>query len=232
MTKLKDNYFEIKRAGINSTFQDNGRTNLNHIGIPISGVMDKRNFILANALLKNETNTPVIEFAYQGPLLEFNGDKIYFVITGDVKFEIIKKNKEKIIGSPYNVYAIEDKDQIDIQSTNKSVYGYLSISENIVLNEIWDSFSTNTKAKIGSNNGEKLSDNQKISKSRDGFIIVEDTVVNNLEFKWWIRAFGDSVEVISPASLRKEFKTTAKSEWWNCCDGPIYWKNFSTKWWF
>lgn len=55
-----------------------------------------------------------------------------------------------------------------------------------------------------------LSDNQKISKSRDGFIIVEDTVVNNLEFKWWIRAFGDSVEVISPASLRKEFKTTAK----------------------
>ena len=55
-----------------------------------------------------------------------------------------------------------------------------------------------------------LSDNQKISTTRDGFIIVEDTVVNNLEFKWWIRAFGDSVEVISPASLRKEFKITAK----------------------
>ena len=32
MTKLKDNYFEIKRAGINTTFQDNGRKNLNHIG--------------------------------------------------------------------------------------------------------------------------------------------------------------------------------------------------------
>ena len=114
MTKLKDNYFEIKRAGINTTFQDNGRKNLNHIGIPISGAMDKRNFMLANALLKNEFNTPVIEFAYQGPLLEFNGDRIYFVSTGDVKFEIIKNNNEKIIGSPYNVYAIEDKDQIDI----------------------------------------------------------------------------------------------------------------------
>ena len=94
MTKLKDNYFEIKRAGINTTFQDNGRKNLNHIGIPISGAMDKRNFMLANALLKNEINTPVIEFAYQGPLLEFNGDRIYFVITGNVKFEIIKNNKE------------------------------------------------------------------------------------------------------------------------------------------
>ena len=133
MTNLKDNYFEIKRAGINTTFQDNGRKNLNHIGIPISGAMDKRNFMLANALLKNEINTPVIEFAYQGPLLEFNGDRIYFVITGNVKFEIIKNNTEKIAGLPYNVYVIENKDQIDIQSTNKSVYGYLSISESIIL---------------------------------------------------------------------------------------------------
>ena len=72
---------------------------------------------------------------------------MYFVITGDVKFEIIKNNKEKIAGLPYNVYVIENKDQIDIQSTNKSVYGYLSISENIVLDEIWDSVSINTKAK-------------------------------------------------------------------------------------
>ena len=163
MTKLKDNYFKIIRAGINTTFQDLGRKNLNHIGIPIGGVMDKRNFILANALLKKEINSPVIEFAYQGPFLEFNGNKIYLVITGDVQFHIIKKNNKKIVGQPYNVYLIENKDQIDIQSTNKSVYGYISISENFILNKIWSSVSTNTKAKIGSNNGEKLSDNQKIS---------------------------------------------------------------------
>ncbi len=163
MTKLKYNYFKIKRAGINTTFQDNGRINLNHIGIPIGGAMDKRNFILANALLKKEIHSPVIEFAYQGPLLEFNGSKIYLVITGDVQFQIIKKNEEKIIGKTYNVYLIENKDQIDIQSTNKSVYGYLSISENFIIDKIWNSFSTNTKAKIGSNNGEKLSDNQIIN---------------------------------------------------------------------
>ena len=49
MTKRQENYFKIIRAGINTTFQDIGRKNLNHIGIPIGGVMDKRNFILANA---------------------------------------------------------------------------------------------------------------------------------------------------------------------------------------
>ena len=163
MTKSKVNFFEVERAGINTTFQDNGRKNLNHIGIPISGAMDRRNYLLANALLKKNLNSPTIEFAYQGPLLKYNGEKIYTVITGDVQFQIIKSNNQKIDGEPYKVFLIENKDQIDIQSTNKSVYGYMSINEKFILDEIWGSVSINTKAKIGSNNGEKLSNNQKIN---------------------------------------------------------------------
>ena len=38
--------------------------------------MDKRNYILSNELTGNNCNSPVIEFAYQGPLLKFYGDKI------------------------------------------------------------------------------------------------------------------------------------------------------------
>ena len=163
MTKLKNNFFEIIRAGINTTFQDNGRKNLNHIGIPISGAMDKRNYLLSNALLKKDLNSPVIEFAYQGPLLKYNGKKIFIVITGDVTFHIIKNNNEIINGETYKVFLIENNDQINIQSTNKSVYGYLSISENFILESNWGSISTNTKAKIGGNDGKKISNNQKIN---------------------------------------------------------------------
>ncbi len=162
-TKLKNNYFEVERAGINTTFQDDGRQNLNHIGIPESGAMDKRNYILANALFRKNLNSPVIEFAYQGPLLKYKGNKIFIAITGDVKFQMIKSNKDVIDGMPYNVYTVENNDQIDIQSTNRSVYGYLSISENFSLQEVWGSISTNTKAKIGANNGEKLLKKQKIN---------------------------------------------------------------------
>ena len=46
-----NSFFEIIRGGINTTFQDNGRNNLYHIGIPFSGVMDKRNYALANSLV-------------------------------------------------------------------------------------------------------------------------------------------------------------------------------------
>ena len=156
-----NSFFEIIRAGINTTFQDEGRNNLYHIGIPFSGAMDKRNYLLSNSLLGNKTNKPVIEFAYQGPLIKYKGDNINFVITGDVIFKIIKKESE-IQGNCYENYIIEDGDQIDVISTNKSVYGYLAISGEFDLKSHWGSYSINTKANVGSNNGKKLQDNQKI----------------------------------------------------------------------
>ena len=162
------NYFEIIRAGINTTFQDKGRSNLYHIGIPFSGAMDNRNYQLANRLVGNKLDLPVIEFAYQGPLLKYNGDTINLAITGDVIFTLKKKDNE-IQGNCYENYKIEDGDEIDILSTNKSVYGYLAISGEFDLKLQWGSCSVNTKANIGSNEGKKLKNNQDIYVSKINF---------------------------------------------------------------
>ena len=45
-------YFKVKRPGLISTFQDLGRKNFYHIGLPFSGVMDRRNFKIANRMFK------------------------------------------------------------------------------------------------------------------------------------------------------------------------------------
>ena len=155
------NYFQVFRAGINTTFQDKGRSNLHHIGIPLSGAMDSRNYLIANSLLENDLSLPVIEFAYQGPLFKYHGENINIAITGDVIFKI-KRDMEEIQGSCNKSYLIKNGDEIDILSTNKSVYGYFAISGKFDLEYQWGSCSTNTKAKLGSNNGEKISDGQKI----------------------------------------------------------------------
>ena len=159
---MNKNYFEVLRAGINTTFQDLGRKNLYHIGIPFSGAMDKRNFLIANKLVGNEHNSPVIEFAYQGPQLKYFGNAINISITGDVKF-IFKKNKSVIEGICYKSFTLEDGDEIDILSTNKSVYGYLAIGGGLDIKYQWFSCSTNTKSNIGANDGKKLKLNQKIN---------------------------------------------------------------------
>jgi len=158
---MDKSYFEVIRSGINTTFQDLGRKNLYHIGIPFSGAMDNRNFILANTIAGNKENTPVIEFAYQGPLLKFKGEKVNFTITGNVNFKLIKKD-DQIEGNCYENYILEEGDQLDIISTNKSVYGYLAISGNFEVQFQWNSCSTNTKAKVGANDGKKIEKDQLI----------------------------------------------------------------------
>ena len=162
---MVNDFFEVIKPGINTTFQDNGRNNLYHIGIPFSGAMDTRNYKLANSIIGNKIYSPVVEFAYQGPLLKYKGNKINFVITGDVVFKLIKKDIE-VYGECYESYSLEDGDKIDIISTNKSVYGYLAISGEFDLKFQWGSCSVNTKANIGSNNGKKLEVDQKISISK------------------------------------------------------------------
>ena len=159
---MSDNYFEIIRPGINTTFQDKGRDNLYHIGIPFSGAMDNRNYLIANKLVNNNLQSAVIEFAYQGPHLKYSGEKINFAITGDVIFTI-KKDTTDIEGKCYESYQIDNGDEINIISTNKSVYGYLALGGELDIKLQWNSCSINTKANIGSNNGKKLDFGQKIN---------------------------------------------------------------------
>ncbi len=162
---MNNNFFEILRAGINTTFQDKGRNNLYHMGIPFSGAMDNRNYLLANKLAGNQLDLPVIEFAYQGPHLKFYGHQINIVVTGDVVFKLIKKDRE-IDGNCYETYQLEKEDEINILSTNKSVYGYMAIAGELDLKLQWGSCSINTRANIGSNNGKKLENGQKINISK------------------------------------------------------------------
>ena len=155
-------YFEIIRPGIHSTLQDLGRSNQYHIGIPFSGSMDKRNYLIGNKLVGNKLKEASLEFAYQGPLIKLKLGKVTGVITGNVTFNILRKNSKIEKGLCYRTFELKDGDQLDIISTNKSVYGYFSITNGFAGEYIWGSCSVNTKAKIGSNDGEKFGVNQKI----------------------------------------------------------------------
>ncbi|MBJ6799716.1 helix-turn-helix transcriptional regulator [Geomonas propionica] len=40
-------------------------------------------------------------------------------------------------------------------------------------------------------------------------VLLEAEVLDSLQLRWWLRGFGDDVEVLEPAGLREEFQTTA-----------------------
>ena len=139
---MSNHYFTVERPGIHTTFQDSGYEYLQHFGITTGGVVDNNLFKIANKLLGNNLNETIIEFAYQGPLLKLKNGMINFAITGDVAFNIVRKNSLVEEGKCYQNYILESDDQLDIISTKKSVYGYLSVSGGFKFEKTWNSFYT------------------------------------------------------------------------------------------
>lgn len=56
-----------------------------------------------------------------------------------------------------------------------------------------------------------LSEDQKTSVSGNGDLLVEATVNDSAQIRWWLMGFGDGVEVLEPEELREEFKKISEN---------------------
>lgn len=62
---------DVKVGGLLTTIQDLGRPGFRKFGIPVSGAVDKPSAILANELVGNPGNRPLLEITQTGPQLQF-----------------------------------------------------------------------------------------------------------------------------------------------------------------
>lgn len=72
---------EVIKPGMLTTVQDMGRTGWQHLGIPTGGAMDRRSARIANLLLGNAEDDPVLEASLVGPDLKFLKDT-WIAVTG------------------------------------------------------------------------------------------------------------------------------------------------------
>ena len=182
---MNNNFFEVLRPGINTTFQDHGRFNLQHFGVAPSGCMDYESFTVANALVSNDKTEGVLEFAYQGPLLKLIKGQTKFAIVGRVHFQIINSKNETINGECNRTYDLEEGEQVDILATNKTAYGYFAIEGGFSVSPFCNSVSTLSRANIGPNEGKKINLKNKIffkknRQEKNNYIISVPNKNNNL----------------------------------------------------
>src|SRR5882672_5904297 len=72
---------KVLKPGLSTTVQDLGRPGYYHIGIPLSGGMDRHALAAANMLVGNEEGAAVLEAVFMGPELEFTADALV-AVTG------------------------------------------------------------------------------------------------------------------------------------------------------
>ena len=71
----------VLEPGMMTTVQDDGRWGLQHLGVPVSGAMDRQALALGNLLVGNEEGAAALEITLSGPRLAFAID-VLVALTG------------------------------------------------------------------------------------------------------------------------------------------------------
>src|SRR5580700_12339599 len=72
---------DVVKPGLATTVQDLGRPGYYHLGIPLSGAMDRYALRAANLLVGNDEGAAGLECVFLGPELEFTSDAV-IAVTG------------------------------------------------------------------------------------------------------------------------------------------------------
>lgn len=141
----------VLKGGMLTTVQDLGRTGYQSQGFSVAGVMDVRSFRIANLLLDNPENEPVLEFTLIGPTLEFTSATIISITGGDFQPTV---NGESV--PMYTALYMNKGDILKFQSARTGSRGYIAFSSYLEIPVVMGSRCTNLKSKIGGFKGRKL----------------------------------------------------------------------------
>lgn len=126
-----------------ATVQDSGRRGYLKYGVPRGGFMDVVSARIANYLVGNDDNAPLIEFAIHGPLLRFR-ENVLFSIGGWCEVRL-----NGVLLGPWRSYVAHAGDILDIGFVKNGVYGYIAFGGGIECVPLLGSCSTSVRAKFG-----------------------------------------------------------------------------------
>jgi len=64
------------KPGLQTTLQDKGRVGLQYLGVPIGGALDRSSAKIANELVDNDSDQPLLEITMTGPEILFDSDAL------------------------------------------------------------------------------------------------------------------------------------------------------------
>jgi biotin-dependent carboxylase-like uncharacterized protein len=113
-------------------------------GLAQSGALDLRSARLANALVGNPADAPLLELTLKGPVLEALRDTVVAFAGFAMHPEL---NGEPVAG--YQSFGLRRGDVLSFRPTARGVRGYLAIAGGLESGRFWDSASTDLKGRIG-----------------------------------------------------------------------------------
>lgn len=137
-------FFEVLQRGVSISIQDIGRNGFRHLGIPVSGAMDKFAYQIGNLLIGNKLNAASIEIAIGGTVLKALNQFSIVITGGNLKPTINGKSVEM-----NKIIEIEKGEILTFNGGNTGVYSYLSVPGGISSECHYESQSSYIPASLG-----------------------------------------------------------------------------------
>ncbi|WP_297475002.1 biotin-dependent carboxyltransferase family protein [Thermococcus sp.] len=205
------------------TIQDSGRSGHRKLGVPISGFIDDYSARIANYLVGNPGNTPLLEFLLAGPTVRFNVSTV-FAVAGDVDGRL---NGVPI--EPWTSYWAKRGDVLEVGTLRNGLYGYIAFAGGIKCERLLGSCSVYPKAKLGRplEAGDRLSLGYAILTGREGRYLPPELRLDYSSKELEIRVvLGPNLEHFSEAGVRtflsEAYTVTPESDRMGYrLDGPV-----------
>ena len=142
---------KVTAPGLSTTVQDLGRPGYYHLGIPVSGAMDRFALGAANLLVGNPEGAAGLECVFMGPELEFTSAATVAVAGAELA--------PKVSGSPratWTSFAVKAGDTVSFDFLKSGARAYVAISGGIDVPVVLGSRSTYPLGALGGHKGRAL----------------------------------------------------------------------------
>lgn len=142
---------KVIAPGLSTTVQDLGRPGFYHLGIPLSGGMDRFALRAANMLVGNDEGAAVLEAVFMGPELEFTAPATVAITGGDLPPKLNGEEREN-----WTAFEVKAGDRLSFGFLKAGARAYIAVSGGIDVPVKLGSRSTYTLGALGGHQGRAL----------------------------------------------------------------------------
>jgi allophanate hydrolase len=146
---------KVIAPGFHTTIQDEGRRGFQHVGVPVSGALDRNGYTLANALAGNTQGSACLEIIGSGPELEVVGSSVRIALVGSGGGLEINGRSDPLVRSGQTA-RVTRGEIVRVRLGGDAFCSYLAIEGGFDVPLCLGSRSTYTRAGFGGFSGRQL----------------------------------------------------------------------------
>ncbi len=163
---------KVLKPGLATTVQDLGRPGYYHIGIPLSGAMDRHALAAANLLVGNDEGAAVLEAVFMGPELEFTDDAMVAVTGAELPPKLDGAARET-----WTSFKVKRGQKLSFDFLKQGARAYIAVAGGIDVPVVLGSRSTYALGALGGFKGRKLEVGDELPVGKDAAVVAEGHTV-------------------------------------------------------